>query len=178
VIFQIYKNANLRSVHSLGWLFWLWFYLTLHCNCKIHSVIGWKHIMVTLLQKAHCNVFEPKPCQGLKDSQYFCIIINNKRSSYKFSKISLRNMFKILKSFQENPWIIHFLEFIKTSKKISCLACITPCSSNKVIQLLCIVRFFVCQVHIVFCKLCFSFVLSLTPIMVEHNPSNKNKINK
>ncbi len=38
-----------------------------------------------------------------------------------------------------------------------------------------IVRFFVCQVHIVFCKLCFSFVLSLIPIMGEHNSSNKIK---
>jgi hypothetical protein len=27
VIFQTYKNVVLRSVHSLGWLLWLWFYL-------------------------------------------------------------------------------------------------------------------------------------------------------
>ncbi len=26
VIFQTYKNKVLRNVHSLGWLFWLWFY--------------------------------------------------------------------------------------------------------------------------------------------------------
>jgi len=26
VIFQIYKNAILRNVHSLGWFHWLWFY--------------------------------------------------------------------------------------------------------------------------------------------------------
>jgi hypothetical protein len=26
VIFQTYKNAILRSVHSLRWFFWLWFY--------------------------------------------------------------------------------------------------------------------------------------------------------
>jgi hypothetical protein len=26
VIFQTYKNVILRSVHSLGWLLWLWFY--------------------------------------------------------------------------------------------------------------------------------------------------------
>jgi hypothetical protein len=25
-IFQTYKNAILRNVHSLGWFFWLWFY--------------------------------------------------------------------------------------------------------------------------------------------------------
>jgi hypothetical protein len=26
VIFQTYKNTVVRSVHSLGWLLWLWFY--------------------------------------------------------------------------------------------------------------------------------------------------------
>jgi hypothetical protein len=26
VIFQTYKNSILRSLHSLGWLFWLCFY--------------------------------------------------------------------------------------------------------------------------------------------------------
>jgi len=32
VIFQTYKNTILRSAHSLGWLFWLWFYPNL-CLC-------------------------------------------------------------------------------------------------------------------------------------------------
>jgi len=27
VIFQTYKNVVLKSVHSLGWFLWLWFYL-------------------------------------------------------------------------------------------------------------------------------------------------------
>jgi hypothetical protein len=26
VFFQTYKNAILRTVHSLRWFFWLWFY--------------------------------------------------------------------------------------------------------------------------------------------------------
>jgi hypothetical protein len=32
VISQTNKNAILRSVHSFGWLFWLWFYPNL-CLC-------------------------------------------------------------------------------------------------------------------------------------------------
>ncbi len=29
IIFQTYKNAILKDVHSFGWLLWLWFYLKL-----------------------------------------------------------------------------------------------------------------------------------------------------
>ncbi len=35
VIFQTYKNAILKSVHSLGWLLLLWFYLAVILNYTI-----------------------------------------------------------------------------------------------------------------------------------------------
>jgi hypothetical protein len=38
VIFQTYKNAILRNVHSLGWLLQLCFYPTI--NCPINATRG------------------------------------------------------------------------------------------------------------------------------------------
>ncbi len=42
VIFQTYKNVVLKSVHSLGWLLWLWFYLIF--NIKACQSIPMLHI--------------------------------------------------------------------------------------------------------------------------------------
>jgi hypothetical protein len=40
VIFQTYKNAILKSVHSLGWLHWLCFY---PCSFGMNEKkMGWK----------------------------------------------------------------------------------------------------------------------------------------
>jgi len=40
VIFQVYKNVILKSVHSLGWLLWLCFY---------YSVIKLKIILMSII---------------------------------------------------------------------------------------------------------------------------------
>jgi len=44
MIFQTYKNAILKNVHSFGWLLWLWFYprlkiYNLKCGSHVHELI-------------------------------------------------------------------------------------------------------------------------------------------
>jgi len=41
MIFQTHKNVVLRSVHSLGWFLWLWFYLSNSSSILISKFIKW-----------------------------------------------------------------------------------------------------------------------------------------
>jgi hypothetical protein len=44
VIFQTYKNAILKSDHSLGWFLWLWFYpINISFNHYICLTIKFNH---------------------------------------------------------------------------------------------------------------------------------------
>ncbi len=59
-IFQTYKNAILRNVHSLRWLLWLWFYpmITLFGYKIIEHYKKKKNFKKNYNQHRYCNVHE------------------------------------------------------------------------------------------------------------------------
>jgi hypothetical protein len=71
VIFQTHKNTVLRSVHSLGWLLWLWFYPSV-TSCKL-----WK--LPSNSSTPNCN-----KCHGAQYFSFptFCNNVAHKLNTY------------------------------------------------------------------------------------------------
>jgi hypothetical protein len=55
VIFQTYKNAVLRNVHSLEWLLWLWFYLIVKMLLDLSPYYFQYYFATLLSQMVMCS---------------------------------------------------------------------------------------------------------------------------